>query len=117
MNIRKIMEQELNGLIANQEKYVSGESLNSKYWYYYFSSKIYVLRHLLCYKKIKKSHVEGLRKEIEEKYKKIKVIHESERNMDQTFEGVYFEAMFDIIDNWVVSKLFDKNGTSSVVMR
>ena len=102
------MEQELNGLIENQEKYVGGESWNSKYWYYSFSGKISVLRQLLCFKNIKKKHVEALRQEIQKKYRNIRMIQKSGRNMHQTLEGIYFEAMLDIIDNWIVPELFNK---------
>ena len=108
MSIRKIMEQELNGLIENQEKYLGGESWNSKYWYYTFSGKISVLRHLLCYKYIKKKHVEEFRQEIQKKYKNIRMINKPGRNMHQTLEGIYLEAMLDIIDNGIVPVLFKK---------
>ncbi len=100
------MEQELTGLKENQEKYLGGESWNSKYWYYSFSGKIDVLRDLLCIKNIKRKHVEAVRQEIQEKYRNIRMIKKSERNMYQTCEGIYFEAMLDIIDNWIVPELF-----------
>jgi len=108
MNIRKMMEQELIGLIENQKKYLDGSSWNSKYWYHSFSGKIDILRDLLRFKNIKKKHVESLRQKIENKYRNIRMIKKSARNMDQTIDGIYFEAMLDILDNLIVPTLYKK---------
>jgi len=106
VNIRKMIRQELTRLQKDQERYSKGKSMDYKYRYWSTSGKVDVLRHLFNIRKLKLKDIEDLKLEVQNKYEEIRRIPKAERNIYQTFDGIYLEGKLDIINNWIIPRLF-----------
>ncbi len=106
VNIRNMIKQELARLQKDQERYAKGKSMDYKYRYWSTSGKVDVLRHLLNIRRVKLKDVEDLKLEVQSKYEEIRKIPKAERNIYQTFDGIYLEGKLDIINSWIIPGLF-----------
>ncbi len=106
MNIRKTIKQELVRLQKDQERYSKGKSMDYKYRYWSTSGKVDVLKQFFNTRKLKLKDIEDLKLEVQNKYEGIRRIPKAERNIYQTFDGIYLEGKLDIINDWVILKFF-----------
>ena len=106
MNVRKVIRQELVRIQKDQERYSQGRSLDYKYRYWSTSGKVDVLKRLLTIRKIKHKDVEDLKQTIQDQYEKIRKVPKAERNIYQTFDGIYLEGKLDVLNNWVIPTVF-----------
>lgn len=106
MNVRKVIRQELARIQKEQEMYSQGMSMDYKYRYWWTSGKTDVLKRLLTIRKLRRKDVEELKQMIQDKYEEIRKIPKAERNIYQTFDGIYLEGKLDIINNWLIPTVF-----------
>ena len=102
MKIDKKIEKEINVLKKEREQFVNADSWDYKYRYYILTGKIDILEDLLRFRKIKPKDVETLKLEVQNNYKKIRMIPKHKRNEYQYLEGIYLEGKLDIIEKWIV---------------
>jgi ABC-type ATPase involved in cell division len=108
MNVCKAIRQELARVQKDQERYSQGRSMDYKYRYWSTSGKADVLKRLLTIRKPKRKDIEDLKQRVLNKYEEIRKIPKAERNIYQTFDGIYLEGKLDIINNWIIPLVFSE---------
>ena len=105
MKMKTRIEKEIILLEKEREQYVNVESWDYKYRYYTLSGKIDVLKDFLNGRKRKLKDAEILKLEVQEDYKKIRMIPKHKRSEYQYLEGIYLEGKLHIIDKLIVPVL------------
>lgn len=105
MKQRKAIEEKQRSLMRERSRYSGGTSMDSTYRYYNLSGKIDVLKRLATEKKLKRAFVDELREDIDREYREIRKVPKHQRDLYQTLQGVYYEAMLEMIQDWVVPVL------------
>jgi len=105
MKIKTLIEKEIKLLGKEREQYANVESWDYKYRYYTLSGKIDVLKDFLNGRKRKLKDAELLKHEVQDDYKKIRMIPKHKRSEYQYLEGIYLEGKLDIINKLIVPAL------------